>query len=169
MEAAVKETARKERKFEKVVQILEENNYSRTRLIPILQHVQDEYRYLPQEVLAYIATAIKAPIAEVYGVATFYAHFTLDPKGKYVVKVCNGTACHVKGAMALVEAMQKKLMLQAGKHTTDDMEFTIETVSCVGACGLAPVVVVNDDVYGQVSPERSVEIVDIYKAKTDEV
>ncbi len=148
------------RKFEKVLEIIENFDYNKSKLITILQKVQDEYRYLPEEVLVYIATALKMPVAEVYGVATFYAHFTLSAKGKYVVKVCDGTACHVKGARTLVDALQKKLNLKAGEHTTSDMMFTLETVSCLGACGLAPVMVINDQVYGQVSDKKISEIID---------
>jgi NADH-quinone oxidoreductase E subunit len=150
----------KVRQFSKVLEILEKHNFERSKLIPILQQVQEEYRFLPQEVLTYVATALKMPVAEVYGVATFYAHFSLEAKGKYVVKVCNGTACHVKGAMKLVDVLQKKLNLSKGQETTNDMLFTLETVSCLGACGLAPVMVINDKVYGQVDDKRVEEIID---------
>ena len=150
----------KTRNFNSVIKVLEEYNYNPSRLISILQKVQHEYRYLPQEVLSYIATALDMPIAEVYGVATFYAHFSLEAKGKYVVKVCNGTACHVKGSMPLVEALYKKLNVNESKPTTDDMMFTVETVSCLGACGLAPVMVINEQVYGQVTTDRVSEIID---------
>jgi NADH-quinone oxidoreductase subunit E len=150
----------KVRKFEKVLEIIESFNYDRSKLITILQKVQDEYRYLPEEVLVYIATALKVPVAEVYGVATFYAHFTLTPKGKYVVKVCDGTACHVKGSKPLISALQKKLGLKAGEHTTSDMMFTLETVSCLGACGLAPVMLINEQVFGQVTNKKVPEIID---------
>ena len=150
----------KTRQFEKVMEIVEKYNYKKSRLITILQEIQEEYRYLPQEVMSYVATVLNMPVAEVYGVATFYSHFSLEAKGKYVVKVCNGTACHVKGSMKLVDALHKKLKLNNGKHTTDDMMFTLETVSCLGACGLAPVMVVNDDVYGQVGDKKLNDIID---------
>ncbi len=150
------------RKFNAVVEILEKYEYDSSRLITILQLVQEEYRYLPKEVLPYIATALNMPIAEVYGVATFYAHFSLEAKGKYVVKVCNGTACHVKGSMPIVDALYKKLNLTKEQTTTPDMMFTVETVSCLGACGLAPVMVVNEKVFGEVTPEKISEIIDDY-------
>lgn len=150
----------KTRQFEKVMEIVEKYHFQKHRLITILQEIQEEYRYLPQEVLSYVATVLDMPVAEIYGVATFYAHFSLEAKGKYVVKVCNGTACHVKGSMKLVEALHKKLNLNEEKHTTDDMMFTVETVSCLGACGLAPVMVVNEDVYGQVGDKKVNEIID---------
>lgn len=150
----------KTRQFEKVMEIVAKYNYQKSRVITILQEVQEEYRYLPQEVLSYIATVLDMPVAELYGVATFYAHFSLEAKGKYVIKVCNGTACHVKGSMKLVDALNKKLKLTSEKTTTDDMMFTLETVSCLGACGLAPVMVVNEDIYGQVNDKKVNEVID---------
>jgi len=148
------------RQFSKVLEIIENHDYDKSKLITILQEIQEEYRYLPQEVLTYTATALGLPVAEVYGVATFYAHFTLEAKGKYVIKVCDGTACHVKGSMLLVDKLFSKLKLSPKKSTSDDMLFTIETVSCLGACGLAPVMVINEEVYGQVKDERLNEIID---------
>ncbi len=148
------------RQFQQVVEIIERNHHDKARLIPILQQIQDAYRYLPPQVLTYVATALDMPVAEVYGVATFYAHFSLEAKGKYVIKVCDGTACHVKRSTKLIEALYKKLKLNESKHTTDDMMFTMEAVSCLGACGLAPVMVVNEKVYGEVSAKRCDEIID---------
>lgn len=150
------------RKFEKVLSIIELNNNDHARLITILQQVQEEYRYLPEEVLIYIATALDMPVAEVYGVATFYSHFTLEAKGKYVIKICNGTACYVKGAMNLHDIIKKKLKLGEDSETTADMLFTIETVSCLGACGLAPVMVINEEVYGLITEESVGKIIDKY-------
>lgn len=143
-----------------MVEIIERNNHDRARLIPILQQIQDAYRFLPPQVLTYVATALDMPVAEVYGVATFYAHFSLEAKGKYVIKVCDGTACHVKGSSKLLDALYKKLHLNHEKHTSDDMMFTIEAVSCLGACGLAPVMVVNEKVYGEVNTAKCNEIID---------
>lgn len=148
------------RKFEKVCEIINQYNKDKSKLIPILQAVQKEYRYLPEEILAYIATSLDIPPARVFGVASFYAHFALEPRGKYIVRLCDGTACHVKGSMGILEALRKRLNLSADKDTTEDMLFTIETVSCLGACGLAPVVVINDEVHGQVTPEKAVELID---------
>lgn len=148
------------RHFEKVCEILERNNNDPSKLIPILQQVQEEYRYLPEEVLNYVATSLGLPPARVYGVATFYAHFTLQPKGKYLIRLCDGTACHVKKSIPILEALRKRLGLTEAMPTTPDMLFTVETVSCLGACGLAPVVVVNDEVHGQMNPEQAVAIVD---------
>jgi NADH-quinone oxidoreductase subunit E len=148
------------RKFEKVCEIIDRHGRSRSKLIPILQEVQEEYRYLPQEIMTFIATTLNISPAKVYGVATFYSHFALTVRGKYIIRVCDGTACHVKKSHGLLEAMRTRLKLSETKHTTDDMMFTIETVSCLGACGLAPVMVVNDAVHGQVTPARSVEIIE---------
>ncbi len=146
--------------FAAVNQILEKYNYSKDRLIPILQDVQAVYKYLSQDMISYVATSIGVPPSRVYGVATFYAHFSLSPKGKNIVKLCDGTACHVKKSHGILHALYEKLKLSDKKHTTDDLLFTVETVSCLGACGLAPVMLVNDAVYGQVTPEMTNEIID---------
>ena len=148
------------KKFEKVCEILGQYNNDPSKLIPILQLVQSEYRYLPEEVLAFIATSLGIPPAKIYGVATFYAHFALEPKGKYVFRLCDGTACHVKKSIPIYDALREKLGLTGAKSTTDDMMFTVETVSCLGACGLAPVLLMNEDVHGQVTPDLAVAIVD---------
>lgn len=144
------------RKFGKVCEILEKHQYDHNKLIPILQEVQEEYRYLPEKILTFIATSLDIPPAKIFGVATFYSHFTLKPKGKHVIKICDGTACHVKNSIPILEAMQKRLGLNDKKNTTDDMLFTIEAVSCLGACGLAPVVLVNEDVHSLMTPEKAV-------------
>jgi NADH-quinone oxidoreductase subunit E len=153
------------KKFEKVMEILEKNGNNPARLIPILQQVQEEYRYLPEEIMTFVATSLRIPPAKVFGVATFYSHFTLSPKGKYIIRICDGTACHVKRSEKLIDAMSAKLGLNAQKPTSADMMFTLETVSCLGACGLAPVVVINDNVYGQMTPEKITKILDDIKAK----
>jgi NADH-quinone oxidoreductase subunit E len=147
------------RRFETVVEILERYERDPSRLIPILQAVQEEYRYLPEEILAYIAVSLGLSPAKVYGVATFYGHFSLEAKGKYVVRVCAGTACHVKGSKALADALRKELGLEGKRKTTADLLFTLETVSCLGACGLAPVMVVNEEVHGLIEPRAAVAIV----------
>jgi NADH-quinone oxidoreductase subunit E len=160
METNVQEGLRTVRRFEKVCEILNQFGNNPAKLIPILQAVQDEYRYLPEEVLTYVATALGLPPARVYGVATFYAQFALAPKGQYVIRLCDGTACHVKGSSEILDALHEKLGLNAKRTTTPDMMFTVETVSCLGACGLSPVMVINEDVYGQMTPARAVELVE---------
>jgi NADH-quinone oxidoreductase subunit E len=153
------------RQFQKVCQILDHHGRQPSRLIPVLQAVQDEYRYLPREVLVYVATALDVPPARVFGVATFYAHFALEPKGKYVVRLCDGTACHVKQSIPILDAIRARLGVDAKRKTTPDMLFTVETVACLGACGLAPVVVINEDVHGQMTPETAVKLIDDIVAK----
>ncbi len=148
------------RQFTSVLRILESFHYDSAKLVPILQAVQEEYRYLPEEVMTFVATALDIPPARVYGVATFYSHFALEPKGKYVIRICDGTACHVKGSQDIVDTLAERLQLPKGKKTTADMLFTLETVSCLGACGLAPAVVINEDVHGQMSPESTRALID---------
>ncbi len=148
------------RKFERVMEIVDQNGRSSSRLIPILQAVQAEYRYLPEEILTFVATSLGISPARVYGVATFYSLFTLKPKGKYVIRVCNGTACHVKGSMDIYYAIARKLNLGDDDDTTRDMLFSFETVNCLGACGIAPAMVVNEEVFGQLTPEKAVAIID---------
>jgi NADH-quinone oxidoreductase subunit E len=148
------------RRFEMVGEILEKYECNPEKLIPILQAVQHEYRYLPEPVMMYIANALDISPARLYGVATFYAHFALAPKGKYVIRICDGTACHVKGSMNLHEVLHKALGLAGDQKTTEDLLFTLETVSCLGACGLAPVMMVNDKVYGQLTADRAAAIID---------
>jgi len=148
------------RSFNKVLEILESYEFNANKIIPILQAVQHEYRYLPQEVLTFIATSLKVSPAKLYGVATFYSHFSMEPKGKHILKMCDGTACHVRGSQDVIDSVRAKLGLSDKKITTDDMLFTFETVSCLGACGLAPVLVVDEDVHGQVSPDQAVKLID---------
>ena len=153
-------SAPQSRQFQKVCDILAKHEHKSSRLIPILQAVQDEYRYLPEEVMTYVATSLHIPPAEVYGVATFYAHFALAPKGKYVLRLCDGTACHVKRSIPILEALRTKLRVSEDRPTTQDLLFTVETVSCLGACGLAPVLLINEQVYGQVTPDHACKLVD---------
>lgn len=148
------------RQFAKVMQIVDQFDHDPAKLVAILQAVQEEYRYLPEEVMTFVATALDIPPARVYGVATFYSHFALEPKGKYVIRVCDGTACHVKGSQDIVDAIVDRLQLPRGKRTTGDMLFTLETVSCLGACGLAPAVVINETIHGQMTPAGTVALID---------
>jgi NADH-quinone oxidoreductase subunit E len=147
-------------KFDAVCGILDRYHRQPAKLIPILQAVQDEYRYLPE------ATALNIPPARVYGVATFYAYFALEPKGKHVLRLCDGTACHVKQSIPILEALRQHLGLDEKKKTTPDMLFTVETVACLGACGLAPVLMVDGEVNSRMTPEAAVELVEaIQKAE----
>jgi len=158
--ATVETSSTRSRQFLKVNEILQKFNRDPRRLIAILQAVQDAYRYLPQPVLNYLATSLGIPRARVYGVATFYAHFSLEPKGKYIIRICDGTACHVNNSQALLDLVSEKLGVSPKQPTSDDLLFTLERVSCIGACGLAPVAVVNDRVYGQLAPAKLGEVLD---------
>ena len=145
--------------YRKADEIIEHYGRKAASLIPIMQDIQAEYRYLPGELLTYVASEIGVTEAKAYSVATFYENFSFEPKGKYVIKVCDGTACHVRKSVPVREALMKELGLNAKKHTTDDMMFTIEIVSCLGACGLAPVMMVNDDVHPKMTPDLAVEVI----------
>ena len=140
--------------FRAIDKILEKYDYKKSYLIAMLQSVQEIYKYLPEEAMTYIGEKVEdlSP-ATVYGVATFYAQFSLEPKGKYEIKVCDGTACHVRGSMPVLNAIRNKLNITEGKLTSENGLFSLETVSCLGACGLAPVVVINDKVYPQMTSD----------------
>ena len=147
--------------YAKIDEIINTYSAKKSNLIAILQKVQESFRYLPLDVMTYIGTKIEGlSPATVYGVATFYAQFSLDPKGKYEIKVCDGTACHVRGSMPVLRAIQAKLNLLDGKLTTDNGLFSCETVSCLGACGLAPVVVINEKVYPQMTADAMKVVLD---------
>jgi NADH-quinone oxidoreductase subunit E len=153
------------RKFENVCEIINKYDNDKAKLIPILQEVQDEYRYLPEEVMSFIATSLGIPSGKVFGVASFYSHFTLKPKGKYVIKICDGTACHVKKSTDVLAALKGHLNLTDDHLTTSDMLFTVETVSCLGTCGLAPAMMINDDVHGLLTGEKAIEIIKEIQSK----
>lgn len=147
--------------FREIDKILEKYEYKKSYLIAMLQSVQELYRYLPEEAMTYIGEKVDdlSP-ATVYGVATFYAQFSLEPKGKYEIRVCDGTACHVRGSMPVLNAIRNKLDLKEGKLTSDDGLFSLETVSCLGACGLAPVVMINEKVHPQMTSDAISIIID---------
>ena len=146
--------------YKKTDEIIEHYGRKPASLIPIMQDIQAEYRYLPGELLTYVAAEIGVTEAKAYSVATFYENFSFEPKGKYVIKGCDGTACHVRKSQPVKDALMKELGLSSKKHTTDDMLFTVDTVSCLGACGLAPTLMVNDDVYPKMTPEKVIELIE---------
>ena len=146
--------------YKKADEIIEHYGRKASSLIPIMQDIQGEYRYLPGELLIYVARQIGVKEAKAYSVATFYENFSFEAKGKYIIKVCDGTACHVKKSAPILEALHKTLGLSKKKHTTDDMMFTVETVSCLGACGLAPAMMVNEEVHPRMTPEAAVALVE---------
>lgn len=137
-------------------------------LIPIIQDIQTEYRYLPPELLKYVAGEIGITEAKAFSVATFYENFSFEPKGKYVIKVCDGTACHVRKSTAVLERLYSELGLSKEKTTTEDMLFTVETVSCLGACGLAPVLTVNDKVYPAMTPDAVTELLTTLRRENED-
>ena len=133
--------------------------------IAVLQDIQEYYHYLPEEIFPYVARALNVGEARLYGVATFYENFSLDPKGKYVIRCCDGTACHVRGSLPILNKLREELGLSETKKTTDDLLFTVETVSCLGACGLAPVLTVNGETYPAMTPEKAVGLLNELREK----
>ena len=138
---------------------MEEFGKEEHSLIAILQAAQEHYRYLPKEVFPYLSEKLGIPEAKIYGVATFYENFSLERKGKYVIKVCDGTACHVRHSIPILEALRKELGLSETKKTTDDLMFTVETVACLGACSSAPAITLNDEIHPTMTPESAVALV----------
>ncbi len=136
----------------------------RDTLIPILQAVQEEQGYLSQAAVARIGRHLGIPASKVYGVATFYNQFRFQPKGTYHILVCRGTACHVKGSAKVLEAIAKHLKIEPGK-TTRDKVFSLETVACMGACALSPVICINEDFYAKVSPAKVVKLLESYRER----
>ena len=134
--------------------VLQKYDCDKTRVIAIMQEIQIEYKFLPKDALKYIAEKIGESEAELYGVATFYENFSMNEKGKYIIKVCNGTACHVRKSDDVQEALYAATGLTPEEHMSKDGLFTIERVSCLGACGLAPVCTVNDVVHASMTPEK---------------
>ena len=143
----------KEFDFSPIDKILE--NHEKTAVIAILQDIQEIYHYLPKEIFPYLAKKLGTGEARIYSVATFYENFSLEPKGKYVLKCCDGTACHVRKSTDILQYLRSELGLSETKPTTDDLMFTLETVSCLGACGLAPVMTVNDEVHPAMTPDKA--------------
>ena len=140
---------------------LAEANGDKSRLMMVMQAAQEIYGYLPYEVQVMIAEGLDVPLEKVYGVATFYAQFALSPKGKYNISVCLGTACYVKGSQAILTKLTELLKIEPGECTMD-AKFSLEACRCVGACGLAPVMMINDDVYGRLTPDMLPGILEKY-------
>lgn len=158
----------KEIDWEKIETIITRHKTEKWGLIPLLQEVQETVGYIPPETIKPIAQALNIYPSQVQGVITFYAGFTLKPKGKYVLKCCRGTACHVKGSRSILRLMKKDLGLKEGE-TSSDYQFTLETVACLGACFLAPTMMVNRDYFGRLSPAKISSILGQYrKDKGDE-
>jgi NADH-quinone oxidoreductase subunit E len=142
---------------EKLEEILACHTDERQELIPILQETQEKFRYLPAAAMRGIAKFLHIPESSVYGVSTFYAQFKLTPLGKRVIRMCRGTACHVRGASKVLAEMEKQLGIKAGE-TTEDMEYTLETIACIGACALAPTMTIDNETYGKMTPKKVAEV-----------
>jgi NADH-quinone oxidoreductase E subunit len=148
--------------FKKIAPIIEEYKGQKWSLIPLLQKVQEEFGYVPPEAIEPIAGALHLFPSEVQGVITFYSQFSLKPRGKYVVRVCKGTACHVRGGRSILKIAKRELGVEEG-HTTEDYQFTLDTVACLGACFLAPTMMVNKSYYGKLSPPKINSILKQYE------
>ena len=147
---------------EQLRQVIAEYKGQPGATMPVLQAAQEIFGYLPEEVQIIVAEGLEIPLSEVYGVATFYAQFTLNPKGKYQISICLGTACYVKGAGDILAAVEKELGIAPGSITPDG-KFSLDSCRCVGACGLAPVMMINNDVYGRLTPDQVGPILANYK------
>ena len=143
--------------YQNIDRIIEEKGSEKKSLIPILQAIQKEYNYLPREALSAVGTILDLPMSRIYEVATFYKAFSLTPRGRHQLQLCLGTACHVRGATLIQDNIERALEIKAGE-TSDDLEFTFETVNCLGACALGPILVVDEDYQGQVTLSKTNKI-----------
>ncbi len=150
--------------WDKIDAIIDEHKHEKWGLIPLLQEVQELCGYIPPESIETVAAAMNMFPSQVQGVITFYSGFALEPKGKYVLKVCRGTACHVKGSRSILRLMQKEMSLNEGE-TSPDYKFTLETVACLGACFLAPTMMINRDYFGKLSPTKVTIVMGEYRKK----
>lgn len=153
-----------EAETQKVKSFISKYNKEKRALISILQDIQAEYNYLPQEALRLVSESLGIPLIDIVGVATFYRAFSLEPRGKHLVTVCMGTACHVRGGLNILEEFERRLNIEAG-GTTEDGEFTLETVACLGCCAIGPVVVVDSDYYAQTTIRKVNSILKKYSKK----
>jgi len=142
---------------DKLKEIFSHYQGNKQELIPILQETQEQFRYLPAAAMREIARFLRIPESTAYGVSTFYAQFKLTPLGRSLIKICRGTACHVRGASKVLSEMEKQLGIKAGE-TTDDSEYTLETVACIGACALAPTMTIDKETYGKMTTKKVAEV-----------
>ena len=131
-------------------------------VIPILQKVQEHFGYLPRPAMEHVARRMRIPLSRLYGVTTFYAQFKLKPRGRNIIRVCKGTACHIQGSPKISERIEETLDVESG-DTTDDLRFTLEEVACIGCCALAPVIMINDDPHGRLTPDKIKDILESYE------
>ncbi len=148
--------------YQEVEEIVEKYEQEKTPLLAILEEVQEKFRYLPRNVLGYIAKRLDIPSSTVYGVATFYSFLETKPVGEYVIRVCKSTPCHVRGGLNVLEVLKRELNLREGE-TTKDGKFTLEVTSCLGVCGVAPAMMINEVTYGNLTEERVREILALYR------
>ncbi len=139
---------------DRIAAILENFHNNEGNVISLLQDVESRFGYIPEDVIERISSELDIPMAKFYGVATFYAQFHLKPRGENIITACCGTACHVKGSERLISGLEKELQIPAGEDTTEDGKFTLEKVNCVGACSIAPVVIINNEVYGKMTTDK---------------
>lgn len=148
--------------FQKLEKIMEEAVDKEMALIPILHKAQEIFGYLPEEVQQFIAEKMQVPIGRIYGIVTFYNFFSTSPKGKHQISVCTGTACYVRGAQKVLDEIKKELKIEVGETTKDGL-FSLDCLRCIGACGLAPVIMIDSDVHGKLEKEQVQEILDFYR------
>ena len=151
--------------LEKVEKIVESYDCEPSNLIAIMQEIQTEFNYLSEAALTKVAEMLEIPISRVYSVATFYENFSLEAKGEHIIKVCTGTACHVRKSEPIYNALREELKLTGKRKTSDDGKFTLETVACLGACGLAPVMTIDGEVHSKMTPEAAVALIDEIRRK----
>ncbi len=151
-------------KYEKLQEAITRHKGERGAVMPVLQEAMNIFGYVPQDVQEIIADGLGVTLSEVYGVATFYSQFSLEAKGEFVIGVCLGTACYVKGSQKIMDELCKQLEVEVGR-TTKDGKFTLNATRCLGACGLAPVMMINDEVYGRLTPDQVTGILDKYRAQ----
>ncbi|MCP4762930.1 MAG: NADH-quinone oxidoreductase subunit NuoE [archaeon] len=144
--------------LEEIENLLSKIESDKKNVVVLLQHIQEHYNYLPTHVLYYVSNKLKIPLAKFYAVATFYTQFSFNPKGKFIITVCDGTACHVKGSPLLSHFLVNELKINDGE-TTKDMLFSLETVACLGCCAISPVCFINEDVYGKLTPKKLKDII----------
>ena len=145
--------------------ILRKHGYTGSRIIQVLTDIQEHYNHLPRENLEYISQRLRVPLSKIFSIATFYAAFSLNPRGKHLITVCLGTACFVRGVSNVLKRIEDRLGIEAGK-TTDDNMFTLETVNCLGACALAPIMVIDGNYHGQTTVQKVDSILDKYQKET---
>ena len=159
-------TSKTNERMVKIIEVIEQFRNMKGALIPVLHEVQDTYGYLPKEVLEFVSEQLDLPMTEIYGVATFYSFFSLEPKGEHVIKVCLGTACYIKGAQGILDQLCMELNVKV-QGTTADNKFTLDATRCLGACGLAPVITIGEKVYGRLSKNDIPKILKEYAAHVE--